>query len=81
VTRFRQRPNTNSYNNAITHELLQYSAINNLTDMKMCLALGYPFVLGFSVYESFETDTVSKTGIIPLPQLNEQCLLARIVGD
>ncbi len=35
--------------------------------MKGCLASGYPFVFGFSVYESFESDDVTKTGIVPMP--------------
>ena len=30
--------------------------------MKGCLAAGYPFVLGFTVYESFESDAVARTG-------------------
>jgi C1A family cysteine protease len=40
--------------------------------MKGCLADGFPFVLGFSVYSSFESDEVAKTGIVPLPQPNEE---------
>ena len=30
--------------------------------MKACLAAGYPFVFGFTVYESFESDEVAQTG-------------------
>ena len=42
--------------------------------MKDCISSGYPFVFGFSVYESFETDEVAKTGIMPMPQKNEKVL-------
>jgi C1A family cysteine protease len=42
--------------------------------MKLCLATGYPFVFGFSVYESFETEEVAITGIIPMPSKDEQLL-------
>jgi hypothetical protein len=31
--------------------------------MLACLADGYPFVFGFSVYESFEAGDVATTGV------------------
>jgi len=40
--------------------------------MKGCLASGYPFVFGFSVYESFESPQVAKTGIAPMPASSEK---------
>jgi C1A family cysteine protease len=42
--------------------------------MKGCLASGYPFVFGFSVYESFESQEVKQTGRVPMPSPNEQLL-------
>ena len=42
--------------------------------MKGCLASGYPFVLGFTVYQSFESDTVAQTGHAPMPGPNEQTI-------
>ena len=29
--------------------------------------VGYPFVYGFTVYESFESKSVAKTGVVPMP--------------
>src|SRR3954465_11669223 len=40
--------------------------------MQGCLAQGYPFVFGFSVYESFMSPDVAKTGKVPLPPRGEQ---------
>ena len=40
--------------------------------MKGCLASGYPFVFGFTVYESFESPEVARTGDVPMPKPNEQ---------
>jgi C1A family cysteine protease len=40
--------------------------------MRGCLASGYPFVFGFTVYESFESQDVAKTGVVPMPSPNEQ---------
>ena len=33
--------------------VLYQRLVQNLNQMKGCLASGYPFVLGFAVYESF----------------------------
>ena len=41
---------------------------------KGCLAAGYPFVFGFSVYESFESAAVAKTGKVPMPSAKEKSL-------
>jgi len=40
-----------------------------------CLASGYPFVFGFSVYESFESPLLAATGVAQLPGPGE-----RLVG-
>ena len=42
--------------------------------MKGCLASGYPFVFGFTVYESFESQPVAQTGVVPMPAPKEQVL-------
>jgi C1A family cysteine protease len=42
--------------------------------MKGCLAAGYPFVFGFTVYESFESQEVAQTGHAPMPATTEQVL-------
>jgi C1A family cysteine protease len=39
--------------------------------MKGCLASGYPFVFGFTVYDSFESQQVANTGIVPMPASGE----------
>ena len=45
-----------------------------LNQIKGCLAHGYPFVFGFPVYESFESQEVAKTGVVPMPGSSEQML-------
>ena len=42
--------------------------------MKACLASGYPFVFGFTVYESFESDAVAQSGHAPMPGPGEKVL-------
>jgi C1A family cysteine protease len=40
--------------------------------LKGCLASGFPFVFGFTCYESFEGEKVAKTGILPMPGSSEK---------
>ena len=40
--------------------------------MKGCLADGFPFVFGFTVYESFESAEVARTGVLQMPKPEEK---------
>jgi C1A family cysteine protease len=73
ITKFTDKPPANVYKDAQKYKVLQYQRVlRNLTQMKGCLASGYPFVLGFTVYESFESPEVAKTGQLNMPGSNEQ---------
>jgi len=64
--KFAQKPPASCYTEAKKHQILSYQRIpQSLASMKGCLASGYPFVFGFTVYENFPFDT--KTGDIPMP--------------
>lgn len=73
--RFREKPPQKCYEVAEKHQAIVYNRLaRNLDQMKGCLASGYPFVFGFSVYETFESQEVKQTGIVPMPSLNEKLL-------
>jgi C1A family cysteine protease len=72
ATQFTVKPSDSCYTEAATHEITDYASIQSLDEMRACLADGYPFVFGFTVYESFESEEVAKTGIVQMPQSNEQ---------
>lgn len=42
--------------------------------MRSCLADGFPFVFGFTVYESFESQQVAKSGVVSMPKPTERAL-------
>jgi C1A family cysteine protease/GH25 family lysozyme M1 (1,4-beta-N-acetylmuramidase) len=68
-------PSDDCYQNAIHHTALEYLSIDqNLADMKDCLASGYPFVFGFTVFPSFESDLVASNGKVPMPGADEQTI-------
>jgi C1A family cysteine protease len=75
ITQFAVKPPQTCYLNALQHKSLRYARIDQtLSHMQACLAEGYPFVFGINVYESFESDQVAKTGIVPMPMRGEQLL-------
>ncbi len=75
IERFTQRPAADCYNFARDHQVLSYHRLtHSLTSMRSCLSSGNPFVLGFSVYESFESEAVARTGVVPLPEGSEDLL-------
>lgn len=72
VGSFSVKPPSRCYAAATKYEALSYRALTqSLTDLKGCLAEGYPFVFGFSVYMSFESEAVANSGKVPLPEPGE----------
>ena len=75
ITKFAEKPSDNCYVNAKNHHSVCYRAVQqNINQLKAALIAGFPVVFGFSVYESFESDDVAKTGIMPLPKEGEKIL-------
>ena len=72
IARFRRKPAAAAYKDGELHEAILYQRLRQSIDqLKGCLADGFPFVFGFSVYESFERRVVAKTGDVPLPSPRE----------
>ena len=70
--KFTVKPSCKCYLTAKKNEIKQYLSLNDsLPDIQQCLALGYPVVFGFTVYESFMSDQVAQTGIMPMPKPDE----------
>jgi C1A family cysteine protease len=75
IGKFRTKPSRPSYQDATKHQAVLYErVVQHITQLQACLAGGYPFVFGFSVYESFESDTVARSGRVPMPKANEPLL-------
>jgi len=75
IAKFTEKPPAPAFKDAPLGKALQYQRVPQvLNQMKGCLASGYPFVFGFTVYESFESDQVAKTGVASMPATDEQVL-------
>jgi C1A family cysteine protease len=67
------QPTKACYDDAVKHKALQYQSIDqNLADMRGCLSSGYPFVYGFTVFPSFESQEVASSGNVPMPGPDER---------
>lgn len=71
--KFATKPPASAYANATKHKSLTYMALDNtkVDELKSCLAAGFPFVFGFTVYDYFEGAQIAKDGILNMPAPNE----------
>lgn len=75
IKAFTKKPGSACYKEAEKHQVLRYERLNTVAQMKDCLAAGFPFVFGFSVYESFERPITASTGKVIMPNFNRERLL------
>ena len=72
IAKFADKPPPIAYSDAKQDITKVYSRVaQNLSQMQGCLAEGYPFVFGFTVYESFESEAVAQSGEVPMPAPGE----------
>lgn len=74
IKRFTQKPPKRCYNEAKRHRIASYHRIHTLPEMLVCLTEGFPFVFGFTVYESFQSKRVENTGIVNMPKKTERAV-------
>jgi C1A family cysteine protease len=61
-------------NEAAQNKALEYSRLVTRDDFRNCLVQGHPFVVGFTVYSSFEGQEVAQTGVVPMPTADDQMM-------
>jgi len=73
---FAVKPSKAAYTEGVKNEVLMATRVQqSLSSMKGCLIAGYPFVVGFEVYSSFESPAVASTGMVPMPNTHTEQLL------
>lgn len=72
IAKFTVEPPLEARVNATHRKAVKYMEVpQSVNQIKGALALGLPVTIGISVYESFESDAVAKTGTVPMPGNNE----------
>jgi C1A family cysteine protease len=75
IASFTRKPPTRAFKDAPLGKAVSYQrVVQTLDQMKGCLAAGFPIILGISVYESFESPQVAKSGVVPMPAHSEKLL-------
>ena len=71
VAMFTNKPSAKAATDAAKFKIAAYHRLKTLKDVQGALAGGNGIVMGFKVYESFESDNVAKTGKMPMPAASE----------
>lgn len=75
IARFTSSPPAGYFQTALSRQCVSYESVEQTEQgIKTALAAGYPIVFGISVFQSFESDAVAKTGHVPMPAKNEPML-------
>jgi C1A family cysteine protease len=77
ISDFITPPSSAAIADAINYKALIYTSLDNTNKQLLVDALqrGFPIVFGFTVYESFETETVNETSVVPYPDVNTEQVL------
>jgi C1A family cysteine protease len=75
IDKFTKKPPKAAYDEGAKNQAIRYLRVTQaLSQLKGCLASGFPFIYGFAVYESFESADVAKSGHVPMPKAKEALL-------
>jgi C1A family cysteine protease len=75
IERFTSKPPAHCYKDALKCRAVSYQrVVRSLDQLRGCLAAGFPFVMGISVYDSFESAEVAQSGVVPMPSRKEALL-------
>jgi len=74
INKFANKPTPKCYTDAKKCQAVGYQRLDssNLNQLKGCIASGFPFVFGFTVYDAFESQEVAKTGVLNMPGPKEK---------
>jgi len=76
VSKFAVKPQDIAYTESVKHEVIEANRVlQTMSSLKGCLTSGFPFVVGIEIYASFESNMVSSTGYVPMPDVNHEELL------
>jgi len=75
ISKFRTVPPKEALIDAAKRKVTSYQRAADFKAVIDAITSGYPVTIGFSVYSSFDSPTVAKTGIMPYPDTSKERLL------
>jgi C1A family cysteine protease len=75
ISKFEEKPSDAAFSAAKADLVVLYQRlIQDIDTMRGCIASGFPFVFGFTVYQSFESAAVAKSGQLNMPKFDEKII-------
>jgi C1A family cysteine protease len=75
ISKFANAPSAKTISDSVHHHAIVYSSVNQEElAIKSVLASGFPVSFGFTVFESFESEEVAQTGVVPFPSPDEDIM-------
>ena len=69
------KPTANVYEDAENYKISKFASVDvNPASIMEALNDGHPVMIGISVFNSFESDEVAETGLVPMPGANDTVL-------
>ena len=67
------KPTDDVYKAALKNKITSYAAVpkTDLNSLAPILTAGHPIIFGATLYDSFESEAVAKTGLVPMPGTKE----------
>jgi C1A family cysteine protease len=75
IRKFKTVPTKTALIDAAKRKVTSYQRAADFNQVIDAITSGYPVTIGFSVYSSFDSPAVAKTGIMPYPNLRKEKLL------
>lgn len=76
IDQFTIKPTPTAFKAALKHKISRYERVDpsSITNIRAAIGSGCPVIFGFTVYESFESAKVAKTGIVTMPRKAEKAI-------
>lgn len=75
IIKFKEKPSQKAYINAQIYKIKKVIQLQHDLNQIKTILTKFPIVIGIMVYKSFEDDSVTETGIMTFPDVNnEECL-------
>lgn len=76
INEFTSKPSSRSIIAATNFKCLEYQSLDNTNKQQLvdCLVNGFPICFGMTAYESFISDQVAASGIVPMPGMDESTI-------
>lgn len=75
IQKFRNQPSSSAINDALVRTVKRYERIADHNGCLDAITNGFPVVIGFKVYSSFESTSVSRSGVMPYPNTRQERML------